>query len=286
MQNDNTPRSDIIALQEKESEVLNAVIRYLKTQQTWDIIRLRNLSHASLSYPLLQQALKESQLPFGVQQGFRSPFIEIRSDWKEYYDSKSHKFRKVMRNKVNRIQRLGSFTVQKIEDGDHALALMPAICDISRKSWKGNCHGDIARSDDNRLFFEHISRAAGVKGWLNLWLLSIDQRPVAYEYHLKYNNRLFAMRSDFDEEFRDYSPGSFLEAQVIRKAFEDRIAELDLCGNDYPYKLRWTEAVREHFTFEIFSDSLRSRFAYAAEYRALTLLRNIKHRLWRDAIQH
>jgi CelD/BcsL family acetyltransferase involved in cellulose biosynthesis len=279
LQDDNSPRSDLISL---NKEALNSIIRFLKDNNNlWDIVSLKNIPKDSETAKALPEVLKQNKLAFLASKGKFSPYITINSGWQAFISDKSSKFRKVMRNKINRVKRLGEYTITKIENINGNKGVINSICDISEKSWKAECNGDIARSKENKYFFEELSSAAGNKGWLNIWLLNIkDNHPIAYEYHLKYKNKAYALRADFDETYRDFTPGSVLEYKILEETFNDGVIEYDFCGNAYGYKMNWADNVREHVTFEIFGSTPTARLLYGLENFALPIARRLKNHLY------
>lgn len=280
IQNDNSPRSDFIIIRERQ-KILSCIFEYLKQRQAeWDILRLVNIPTESPVTEILPDISARLKMNCGVKKGLHSPFVKVESDWEMFLQSKSAKFRKVLRNKVNRVKRLGDFTIEKIEDISCRPDILPDVYDISQYSWKGKCQGGILATQERKRFFDELSLVAGKKGWLNIWVLRINNiGNIAYEYHLCYRDKVYALRGDFKEEYREYTPGSVLEYYIIEKAFSNGIIEYDLCGSDYEYKMNWANNIREHNIMEIFSSSPYSKMLYRLEYKIFHLLRPIKNRL-------
>jgi len=274
--NDNSPRCDLI-LSGDEQKNISKIFELLKANQDlWDVIVLEEISEESRTIEFLIEYFKNCDYKYVIKSGKKAPFIRIDQSWDEFYSKKSAKFRKVMRNKINRVSRLGCIKLEKIMDIRQDESVLEKISDISRNSWKANCGGELGRSQENKGFFQDITLIASQNGWLNIWLLSITKdKSIAYEYHLKYKNKTYALRADFDEKFKDYNPGSVLEKNVIEQSFNDKLTEYDFCGDAYDYKMRWTEQVHGQMAFEIFSRGKRANKLYWLEYQLLPVLRKI-----------
>jgi len=204
---------------------------------------------------------------YGFKPGSGSPCIDMNSDWESFFSGRPKKFREVTRNKQNRLRKLGEIAFEKYER--LAPDLLPTLFDIGVKSWKNKKKKAISSTKERRNFFEHLSEQASQKGWLLVWLLKLSQKPIAFEYHLKYNNKVWGLRSEFDEDYRDSGPGTVLDRYIMEQLFKDGFKRYHLgWGVDF-YKLRWTENIQIHQTVLVFPPSLYGRILYALEFKLI-----------------
>ena len=275
IQNRNSPRCDFIIMK-KNQEVVKAMVDYLVANKSkWDVIDLLNMPQESDNFSTLENCLRNHGLLFGVKKGLLSPFIPIDSDWRTFFSSRSKKFQKVLRNKVNRMERLGAYNISKIDKESELDGVLNTICKISANSWKARLKEDIAATPENRIFFEELSRNCSNKGWLNIWLLDVDGKAIAYEYHLRYKGRLYGLRADYEEEYGESSPGSVLDMNVVKHAFESGIKEYDLCGSNDFYKNNWTETCRPHVRFLIFNPGPYASLIFFIEFSIIPCLKKL-----------
>src|SRR3989339_1919431 len=272
IQNDYSPSSDFI-IYENQAEAISAVIDYLLALQNWDVISLRNMPKDSPNYPALVQTLAQKGIIYGTGPGLSSPFIRIQTDWETFMASRTRKFRKAIRNKMNRIKKWGAYEIKTIDTIDDNGSVLEHIFAISKNSWKADYDKDIVSNDNNMRFFTALSKTAARKGWLKIWLLNVDGKPVAYEYHLAYKGRLHALRSDYDRSYRLSSPGSILDMHIVENAFSGHVREYDMCGSSDFYKLNWTSDIREHARILIFRDTVYGRMLYFLEFKVISLLK-------------
>jgi CelD/BcsL family acetyltransferase involved in cellulose biosynthesis len=230
--------------------------------------------------------LRQNNFACGIKKERSSPYLKIESDWPSYISQKSSKFRRTLRNKLNRVKKLKDFKIEKITNVNSEKSnIISDIIKVSRNSWKGKCMGDIARTRENEKFFKKLSIEASKNNWLNIWVLYAEaDKPAAYQYHLIYKNKIYAMRSDYDENYKYYSPGCVLEKCVIKESMDEKLAEYDLCGNYYDYKMKWANSIREHMTYELFGFNIRSKLLYQFEYNALPVARKIGLNRFKNAI--
>ncbi|HYA43301.1 MAG TPA: GNAT family N-acetyltransferase, partial [Syntrophobacteraceae bacterium] len=209
---------------------------------------------------------------FMCRESMRSPYIRTDSDWDAFLKSTDVKFRKQLRNKKNKLSKAGKVTIE--EHTTHSPAVLEEVFSVSAKSWKHREGTSMVSTPERRRFFERLSSVASREGWLSIWLLRLDGRPIALEYHLKHQGRTHGMRGDFDEAYREVSPGSVLEAHIIEHCFTHELKEYDFCGLDYRYKTKWTDLVHPTVNLLVYNENFRSLSIYAMQ-KYLPLVKGI-----------
>jgi len=220
--------------------------------------------------------LIEKRILFGIKDGVSSPYIPINSDWQSYYSKRSKKFREVLNNKANRLKRIGTITIQEFNNCDQDGDLMAKIFEIGRRSWKEKEKIAISSSKDNRNFFSELSKIASQKGWLSIWLLNLNGQPIAFEYHVKYKGKVYALRAAYIVEYQEVSPGSVLDKYIIEHLFRGDFAEYDLGPGVVFYKMRWTSQVRDCMQFMIFKENIYSFVLYQFEFKIIPRIKKSK----------
>lgn len=275
MENENSPRVDFL-ISRKPEEALDAIFEFLKANQSnWDVIRINNIPKESPNFEIIQQSVKKLAMIFGVKKGYSSPYIKIDTNWDTYYSKLSRKFHKDLRNKVNRISRLGKYEIKKVESILDNKGILSKIFEISKKSWKNKIKKDISCTLANKKFFENLTEISSRNGWLNIWLLEIDGHPVSYEYKLLYKNSICGLRTDFDEEYKKSSPGLVLRKAVLKSVFEDNIKEVDMGPGENRYKENWTNNTREHAKILIFKKNFKGRLLYLVEFKVIIFIKRL-----------
>lgn len=287
MSNGHSPRADIITDASFTRPALRAIFEYLNTRRdVWEFVELRRIPRESGTVEALEEMLAEMPLRHETQAAVGSPYIPIETDWDTFYAGRSSKFRKVMRNKLNRVKRLGENAVEQLQDEQSLRSSLPTVFELSNKSWKGMHDSGIGSTAASRAFYTALAEHAGPKRWLRIWLLRIAGKPVAFECDLVHGNKAYALSSDFDEAYRESTPGSVLERHIIEEYFRAGLEEYDMCGADYPYKLRWTSTVREHADVYIYHSGPASQLcrfwqqAMLPRLRSSRTLKSFKNR-WR-----
>jgi CelD/BcsL family acetyltransferase involved in cellulose biosynthesis len=88
-------------------------------------------------------------------------------------------------------------------------------------------------------FHRAFAHLALERGWLRLWMLELDDRPVAAHYGFRFGGIESFYQSGRDPELQRESPGMALLAHAIRNAFDDGVREFALLRGHDPYKYRF-----------------------------------------------
>ena len=87
-------------------------------------------------------------------------------------------------------------------------------------------------------FHREFAAQALARGWLELWILEVDERPVAARYDFLAGGRWFAYSAGRDPAWSRESVGLVLRAHTIRTAIERGATECRLLRGDEAYKER------------------------------------------------
>ena len=123
---------------------------------------------------------------------------------------------------------------------------------------KGNC--GVFSENAYRSFHTEVAKAFAEKGWLGLFFLTFNDKPVSAVYSYEYNGKLYAYLCGFDPEYARYRPGHLAFKNLIKYGIDKRLKELDFLRGDEEYKSRWRATVRNNFDFRIPKRGLKSKF--------------------------
>jgi len=272
--NGNSGHNNFIVDTTRRSEILEKIIECLVDKMpVWDLLELKRIPPKSLNFQILREVLHSKRILFAEKEGTYAPYLRIGSDWDSFFKSKSRKTRKTIRNIQNRLDKRGSYFVQKITDFEGYKEVKSKLYEISANSWAEE-KGNSLNNPENRLFFDKVSYFAALRGWLLIWILHLNEEPIAFEYHLKYKGKVHGLRSYYKQSYSDVSPGAFLNYYIIQHLFEDStIYEYDMGGGADFYKLRWTKDYRRHITFHIFTKKFYSKLIYICEHKVIPIIK-------------
>ncbi len=272
-----TPFVDFIVQKEKQRKIIKAILDYLYVTRKglWDILTLNQWCVKSSNYTALKEVTRGRGK--NIFSGFPSttPYIPMTVDWETFLQTRSVKFRKTHRNINNRISKLKKVEIQCFRQ-DTSGTLFKQILSVSEKGWKHKKGIAISSREEGKLFFDTLTEIASKKGWLLTWLLMVNEIPIAMEYDLVYQRRVYALRSDFNEDYKEYSPGAYLEYQIIKYLFEEGYLEYNTGPGLNTYKLHWTEQMKENGDIHICNNNFKGLIIWILEGKLFPFLRWVK----------
>ncbi|MBI5055391.1 MAG: GNAT family N-acetyltransferase [Nitrospirae bacterium] len=276
MGNNDSPGFGFITKKNYGDEIAGAIISFLFRDETgWDIISCNNM-FCNEDYHEIRAAVDRAGRKCIVMDGLSSPYLMTDADWETYFKSVSTKSRKTLRNISNRIKKLGSITVSEIENPEN----LDDIISVSKRGWKYKKGLSFINRSNRRNFFEALTWMARRKKWLSIWCMYKDGVPVAYEYHLKYKGNNAALLSEFDIDYENYSPGAYLDYEIVRSLFEKGVHEYDMCGSQDEYKKKWSKDIRQYKNMRIFNNTFYSGFLYSLEMKPVKLLKGLRDKIF------
>ncbi len=277
-----TPWVDFVIRQGKQKETIEIFMKHVAATQRhlWDSLELSRFSMKSTNYAILRDVIATMGLK--SYQGFKNqiPYLEIREDWDTFINQKSKNFRKRQRNIANSIEKMGDITTEIIAQGSVEKVLHDIML-VSGHSWKNKAGVAIPNSRESIHFFECLTSMAMARGWLDVWILKKRGHPVAFEYHLMSDNRIHSLRSDFDETYRDISPGYLLLSAIIKNVFQKGCSEFHLGPGAHEYKFDWTNRVHEQDSITISNNTCAGIAVWFIEARIKPAAKLIRDRLLR-----
>lgn len=279
MANGHSPSGDVIVRDGCHREFTAALIEYLKGRKNWHIAEFFKVRQEGQTYRILLEEMQKDDCRFGVKSNIVSPYITIAGPWEEFFQKRSTRFRKSIRNKINRINRSNDVTVERVALRGGSDAAFEVMVNISGKSWKKRIGEDLLHNQRNRQFYVGICDKLGPKGLITIWLLKKAGVGMAFEFHITHDEVTYPIRADFDDDYNELSPGSVLEYNIIKTLFEEsKVKEYNTCGHTYNYLLNWTDDCRVHADIQYFNRGAQPYLAHLLEYRLIPVLRKLKRR--------
>jgi CelD/BcsL family acetyltransferase involved in cellulose biosynthesis len=180
------------------------------------------------------------------------PFVSLRGQsFETYLASLGSEHRYAFRRKLGRIERryTCSFDLVRSEpERKDALATLFALHELR---WNPRGEPGAFSTPALRDFHDEVSRLALAAGWLRLWVLRLDGKPVAALYGFLRQGTFYFYQAGFDPAFARDSVGLVMLGVAVRGAMEDGAEELDLLHGTERYKAHWANATRELVRFEL-----------------------------------
>lgn len=229
-------------------------MQYLANQERdWDLLDLRWIDEQQAKLPSLSAAMQAAGIA-GEIAPFRETFvIEINGSWEDYLRSRSRKRRHEIRRhlrffeKHDRVEFIRHRPLPATEgDGDPRWDLYEDCLQIAAESWQGDATDGVTLSHDRvAAFLRDCHEAAARLGMLDVTLLKLAGKPVAFGYNYHYRDEISGLRMGYDPKYRHLGVGTVLLLSSLRDSFERGDRRFDLGVDDFNFKHRYRTKVEE-----------------------------------------
>lgn len=265
-------------ISDKRNEAIEKIIKFLLSRE-WDIVDLRNIPESSKHVDILSKEFGENGFNITRHEAAKSPVLTIGGKWEDFYNSRSTKFKKTTRNKINRINKSGNVSIEKYSKPDEVAEILPVVFDIGLKGWKHRqTKNAISSTEQNRRFYSRLAGLMSAEGRLDIWLLRWNEIPIAFEFHVRYENTIHALTADYDERYQNISPGSVLDYNIMQHMFQSRIDhEYDMGSGENFYKMHWTDETKKHVRIYCYNNTICGKLLLALESKVLPYAKMIRN---------
>jgi CelD/BcsL family acetyltransferase involved in cellulose biosynthesis len=218
-------------------KALQAALAHLRaSRRDWDVLELRWVGHADDDGTFTARAMEAERLSACHTVFDQTAIIRLDGTWEQYLASRAHKWRTNYRRWQRRLGELGQVTYLRYRPGGEAAGeddprwdLYEACLALAKKSWQGSSPDGTTLSHDSiRPFLTDVHEAAARMGALDLNLLLLDDRPIAFAYNYYYRGYVYGLRVGYDAEAGRYGAGNVLYGRTIEDCFRrgDRIYDM------------------------------------------------------------
>lgn len=277
---------DIIVDESNEILVTEAIAAELAAKSSkWDIMRLSYLPYDSKAASrFFTSALMRHGITHELHDSGNNPYVALTDSWDDYYAKRGRSLKKTINLSTNRLSRAGEVKIEWLTSAtDSSLpdTLIDAAINVSAASWKRTTGNSLDNSGP-QAFIRRLAELALPEGWLSLWLMSLNGQVIATEWQLIFAGRVHALRSDFIEEYDDFSPGAYLNKHLLENLFDRGLQRYLMGPGDNPYKKRWSELSEPLFQLDAYSPSTRGRLAAMWNIKLKPGLRTLKAMMVRN----
>lgn len=274
---------DLVCAPGAEVAAASALLDALLAERgAWDKLRLGRLDDDSAVRSALPPLLEARRVAYRLEQVDANLYVDLAGDWEGFQAALSRSFKKKLNLARNRLAKLGATRVASYgaPGGELAAAdAFAALTAISAKSWK-QATGTTLDQPGPAAFAARLAARFAGSGRLHVWLLYLDERVVATELQLVQGKNVHALRSDFDPELEDASPGTNLSVEILRRLFASHQGGRYLMGpGANAYKRRWTDKALPLYELTAYSPTARGRARYLLEQKLRPAARRIRDRM-------
>jgi CelD/BcsL family acetyltransferase involved in cellulose biosynthesis len=165
-----------------------------------------------------------------------SPVLRFEHEsWDEFLGERGRNFRQQVRRFPRKLSALGRVSYRLATDPERLPRDLDVLFHLHRQRWGNDATAFLLAAPFHRDF----AAQALQQGWLRLWFLEIDDKPVAALYGFRFAGAESAYQSGRDPAFGQQPVGFVLLAHAVREALTDGMYEFRLLRGGAPYKERF-----------------------------------------------
>ena len=165
-----------------------------------------------------------------------SPVLSLGHDsWDEFLTERGRNFRQQVRRFPRKLAELGRLSYRLASDPERLQLDLDTLFHLHRQRW-GNVATPFLLAEP---FHREFATQAFHEGWLRLWFLEIDGKPVAALHGFRFAGAESAYQAGRDPAFQRQPLGFVLLAHAVREALTDGMGEYRLLRGGAAYKERF-----------------------------------------------
>ncbi len=216
---------------------LAAGLEYVRrARRDWDMVELRWVDAAGTDGGRTEHAMRNAGFQSYKTIWNRTAVVDLTGTWDEYLARWPSKWRTDLRRSERRLNEQGELSYIRYRpqgeaqgEGDPRWDLYDACERIAQNSWQGSsATGTTLSHEMVRPFLRDVHAVAARLGALDLNLLQLDGKPLAFGYNYHFGGRLYGLRVGYDAGQSRAGPGNVLYGRTIEDSFQrgDRMYDL------------------------------------------------------------
>ncbi len=181
------------------------------------------------------------------------PYISLDGHtWESYLATLGSEHRYSFKRKWKRLQQDFAVRLEEVATEEQCLDGVNLLIKLHNLRWKDRERSEAFCSEALTRFHREWAELARKRGWLRLYVLRLNENPVACLYGFCYRRVFYFYQSGFDPAFANYGVGLVTLGLAIEKAVQEGTREFDLLHGDEPYKSHWSRNSRDLGRLELY----------------------------------
>jgi CelD/BcsL family acetyltransferase involved in cellulose biosynthesis len=177
-----------------------------------------------------------------------------------------------------RLDEHGLVTVERTTSAADLDRALDDVLAVEAMGWKGDRGVAIASSPATARFYREVARWAAREGLLRIYVLRLDQQPIAVAFGLAAHGELYLLKAGFDPAWRRCSPGRLLLGELLTDAADAGMRCARLLGSPEPYKVEWADGFEHRCVLQAFARTGMGTVEWGAFTWGRPLARSVRDR--------
>jgi len=258
---------DFIILPGFEQAVLNTFALHLRDNAAdWDILDIEVANEHSPLVQMLPAIIEKLGMRVYQYQGSVCPRAELPASAEMLMESIKTSTRSNYKRKIKKLQ--SGFKTEVItykNETDNIAEAVETFAYIHGQRWKNLGYPSAFDDDALRAHHIEISEKFARRGWLRLFLLKVNDLPVAVSYDFNYNGCIYMYHNNAHgpDEVMKYSPGFFIRSVAMTEGINEGMRVFDYLRGNEPYKYNeWPVTDTKNYLIRASSLALTNRLRF------------------------
>jgi CelD/BcsL family acetyltransferase involved in cellulose biosynthesis len=209
----------------QSAATLAAALKHIQqSRRDWDLLDLRGVHRDGCDFGRTPNALRFNQFQAYEQPWKQVPTVDLASGWDDYWASRDNVWKTNLRRSEQNLAQRGTVTYVRYrpagaayDDGEPRWDLYGLCESLAMQSSQGLQISDATTPPAaTREFFREAHAYAAHAGGVDVNLLFLDGRPVAYAYNYHYQGRVESLAIGSDVNLSTSEPGSALMTRMLQ----------------------------------------------------------------------
>jgi len=228
---------DCIVVQGEEERFYRTLLSHLVSSSKKPVtLHFNSLQHHSPAISFFAANAHREGYPVEVNREDTAPALDLPCTVASYLNTLTKKDRHEIRRKKRRAEKEGTVTFHKLVHPPQVMEIFPRFIDLFRKTAP---HKDAFLTPEREQFFLSVAEEFSRRAWLELFVLSFDQKEVAYLLSFLYNETLYLYNAAYDPDYSSLSPGIVAITYCLEDSISRGIKRFDFLRGDETYKYRF-----------------------------------------------
>ena len=240
--------------------LMRTAMEHIRSQpRDWDVIDFRYLCEQADHFPDLANVINEQPLQFFERPRMEAPVVDLADSWEEFTKSKSKNWRRGMKREQERARQHGCLRYVRyssdIESGkiDPRWDLFEQSRIVAQRSWQAQSPVEAAFCSSRVApLLRELHVEAALNGMLDMNLLYLDDRPVAFLYNYVCRGYVYCLRSGYDASCPASGLGTILLAEFLEDSHHRGDMQVNFGPGTQDYKMRFATEIQRAVTFTHF----------------------------------
>lgn len=200
----------------------------------------------------------DSTLACDIEEHASTCCVDIEGEFEDYWAARSAKLRKNM-GRILRIIDAPDFKWRfvQVESPEEVRKAVERYGDLEVKGWKRTLGTAVHRSNRQGRFYQETMRRFAEKGKAVVYELYFDDCLVSSQLAIGNDNILITLKTTYNENYAEYSPGKLLDYLMLQSEFEQRkFSRIEFCTNAAHELIRWGTSTRPICDINVYRNRL------------------------------